>query len=254
MKNTLLLSALVSIFVSQAALAQSKPDGQWRGNFGAGASASNGTASSSSFNLAADMERATKADKMVFYGNMLYGSNKTAAGVKTTAANQATLGGRYEFNLTDRIYAYGMGELGRNHPNAAPNDGGDVKLRTTIGAGVGYHWVKTEKAAVDVFGGLGYTRTDYYRNVDQKGAELQLGEEGSYKISDGVALKQRIVFYPSLSDFSNKSRATADVGLSMAIANGWALNTSLGAKWYNAPNTKVETLFLIGVSTKFGAK
>jgi putative salt-induced outer membrane protein len=248
-ENTMKVWALlfsVGLVSANAAQAQTKPDGQWRGNFGAGASYANGAAKSSAFNLAADIERATAADKMVFYGNLLYGKNRSAAGISTTSADQLTAGGRYEWNINEALYAYGMGELGRNKVN-------DLKLRSTVGAGLGYHLVKKPNATVDVFGGVGYTDNDYYLAADSKGAELQLGEEGAYKLSDTASIKQRVVVYPSLKD-SAYTRATADIGLSAAIANGWALNASVGAKFYNAKGAKTETLFLVGVSTKLGAK
>jgi putative salt-induced outer membrane protein len=243
--TVLTLAASLSLSFS-AVHAQTKPDGQWRGQLGAGASASSGSGSSSAFNLAADIERATKADKIVFYGSMLYGKSKTAGGVKTTSADQLSLGGRYEWNFTDKIYAYGMGELGRNKV-------ADLKMRSTIGAGVGYHLIQSPQATLDVFAGLGYTDSDFYTGSDAKGLELQIGEEGSFKLSETASLKQRVVLYPSLKD-SRYTRATADLGLAVAMGNGWNLNTSLGAKFYNAPGAKTETLFLVGVSTRIGAK
>jgi putative salt-induced outer membrane protein len=236
----------VSLLGAGMVQAQTKPDGQWRGSFGLGASYASGAAKSSAFNLAADIERATAADKIVLYGNTLYGKSRSAAGVSTTSADQLNLGGRYEWNINPALYAYGMGEAGRNKVS-------DLKLRTTVGAGVGYHLVKKPNATVDVFAGVGYTDNDYYLAADAKGAELQLGEEGSYKLSDTASIKQRVVFYPSLKD-SAYTRATADIGLSAAIANGWSLNAAVGAKFYNAPGSKTETLFLVGVSTKLGAK
>jgi putative salt-induced outer membrane protein YdiY len=208
-----------------------KPDGQWYGSVGAGLSVSSAATRNTTANFNAAGARETRQDKIVLGANALFGESTDAAGVKTKTAEQFLLGGRYEWNVSEAVYAFGLGELAQNRP-------ADVKLRQSLG------------------GGAGHTSTDFYNAASSSGAELLIGEEGNYKLSSTSSLRQRIVVYPSLKE-SGEYRATLDTTLSAAIAGGWNLQATLGVRYNSlapAGTKKTESLFLVGLGYSFGPK
>src|SRR4029077_14902369 len=76
----------------------------------------------------------------------------------------------------------------------------DLKLRWVLGGGLGYHVIKSEKTVFDVFGGANMNQEHFRNDFDRTSAEIQAGESASIKLSDRVTWKERLVFFPNLSD------------------------------------------------------
>ncbi|MBQ0935250.1 DUF481 domain-containing protein [Ideonella paludis] len=232
--------ASAALFGASAVSAQAVNDGQWHGSLSAGGAFASGNTSSRVLTAGADATRATAADKISLYAN---GNYARANGV--TTANLGRLGGRYDYNLSDALFAFGGGEY-------ETNKAGGLKSRYGVNAGLGYRWVRSKDAQVDVFGGVGYSDSSYTNNTSADGAELILGEEGSYKLSASTTIKQRLVFYPGLGDLGN--RATFDAGVATAISGGWTLNTGLAWRYNSEPAAglkKTDTLLTVGFGYKY---
>ena len=144
----LLLAALCG-----TAMAQTKPDGQWRGGGGAALSMTSGNSTSSSLALSADATRATAADKFSL-GAAINRAGNTTGGVKQTTADKWGGFGQYDLNLSKQTFVFGR--LGLESDQTTK-----LRLRNELAAGLGYKLVDTEQTSFDVFGGLGYT-TDHY--------------------------------------------------------------------------------------------
>ncbi len=241
------LSAVSLSFASQDLLAQVvKPDGQWHGSAAAGISATTGNSKTNAININVDTAKETTEDKIALYGLALRASSKTRAGVSTTSADRLRLGGRYERNITDRIYGFGLGELER--------DGvANLDLRKTVAAGVGYKVIRNPNTTFDVFGGVAWTGNDYKAPLkDSSGAGLYLGEESTHKLSATSSFKQRLVVTPAGGDLG--TRATWDVGLASSISGNLTMNAGLSFRHATKVPTgisKTDTLFIVGVGYKF---
>ncbi|TDM05527.1 MAG: hypothetical protein C4K60_12255 [Ideonella sp. MAG2] len=234
------VAAAAVLLVSAAASAQSVNDGNWHGSISAGGAFASGNTTSRVMTAGADATRATAADKISLYA----AANYARAG-NTTTANLGRLGGRYDYNLSQSLFAFGGGEY-------ETNKAGGLKSRYGVNAGLGYRWVRSATAQVDVFGGVGYSDSTYTNNTSADGAELILGEEGSYKLSASTTIKQRLVFYPGLGDLGN--RATFDAGVATAISGGWTLNTGLAWRYNSEPAAgmkKTDTLLTVGFGYKY---
>lgn len=244
MKTKILLALSLAVS-SNIALAQAKPDGQFHGTFAAGLSLASGNTSSNALNLTADAAAETANDKTTLYGLITRAGNKSA-GISNTTSDLFRIGGRYDRNLSDRLFAYGGLELERD--NIA-----NLKMRTGVSAGVGYKVIRDATTTFDVFGGVAYTINDFKAPLkDTKGFGVQIGEESTHKLSATSSFKQRLVINPAGGDIG--TRASWDASLSSALAGNLSLNAGLGFRYANKVPTgvkKTDTLLIVGVGYKF---
>ncbi len=232
------LSASLALAAGPAA------DGQWHGALSAGGSAASGNTISQSLALSADASKATAQDKISLYGLSNYNRSQIS-GVNTTTSNLLRLGGRYDYNLSDTVFAFGGGEY-------ETNKAGGLKSRDNANVGVGYRVYRSADASVDVFGGVGYTDVKYTNGLHRNGAEAIVGEEGSYKLSPTTSFKQRLVYYPGGHGLGR--RATFDAGLATAISGAWTLNLGLSSRYGSSVPVGVkntDTLLTMGFGYKY---
>jgi putative salt-induced outer membrane protein len=240
-----------------------KEDGQWRGAFAAGLAIASGNTKSTNLNASIDMLRATKEDKITLFLTSLYGT-RDVAGVKEKTANLTRGGVRYDWNLSDRTFVFGLFEAEQDKIQR-------LDSRYVGGAGFGYKVIKEKDTSFDLFGGVTARRdtntitverllplpvTTFDQKVTKSSTELLLGEESNHKLSDTVSFKQKLTLYPNLKN-SGEYRAQFDSGLVVAIASGINLQLTLSDR-YNSqaePGTKKnDLLFLTGINIALGAK
>jgi putative salt-induced outer membrane protein len=242
MKQILIAAAVSTVFASSCAFAQA-PSGEWKGAVSIGASFAQGHVGGSTTNIgiSADASRTTTADKTALYFTTVYGKSGD-----NTSAENIKVGGRYEWNLSPQAYAFGSLDFERDGII-------DLNLRTAVGLGAGYYFVKSDPLTFTVFGGIGY-RNDQYDGFTDNATELILGEESSHKLSDSMTFKQRLVFYPNLTE-SKEWRAAFDATLAVKLSDAWNMNLTLIDRFDNAQPAgarKNNVTFLIGVGSKFG--
>ncbi len=257
MNTTSLKLSLIALLgaTSTAAMAQAKPDGQWRGTGGAAFAASSGNTSSTSMLLNADAVRATAGDKTSLGGAINYATNKSG-GASQTTANRWGLFGQYDLNLSPSTFVFG--KLGLEGDKLI-----DLSLRTALAAGLGYKLINTEQTTFDLFGGLGHTTDKYGSTQTIAGrrassfsrASLYLGEASSHKLSPTVSFKQRLELYPGLSG-DKALLASFNAGLAVAMSSTLNLNVGLTDSYNSKPPAgakKNDLALFTGVNLKFGA-
>lgn len=226
-----------------------KPDGQFRAALGLGFSASSGNSEASNFSLTYDAVRATANDK-----TSLYGSAQYARTDGETTADQAHLGGRQDHNLSPVTFAFGGLDFERNRF-------ANLKLRSQLSGGLGWHVIKGEATTFDVFGGLSYSADKYLDPMFVGGEDrssysylgLMLGEESTHKLSDNTSAKQRLTMVPNLDD-TGEYRANWDLGLAVAMSKLMSLNVGFSVAYNSDPGAgrkSTDTLFTTGISVKF---
>jgi putative salt-induced outer membrane protein YdiY len=246
-------AALATLALAAATAAQAqatvKNDGQFRAALGLGASLASGNTKTTNLALTADGVRATDNDKLSLYGNLQYARSNG-----TTTADQLRLGTRYDRNLGAQLFGFGSLDLERNKF-------ANLDLRAQLGAGLGWHVIKSPSTTFDVFGGLGYV-SDKYRSAmsidgrvrDSYGyLSLLLGEESTHKLSDTTSFKQRLTLVPNLKN-RGEYRANWDAGLAVAMSKTMNLNVGFGFAHNSEPGPgrkSTDTLLTTGVSVKF---
>ena len=264
MKKTKFVALLVSALTSTMVFADPpKEDGEWRGSFAAALAIASGNTKSTNFNASVDMLRATKEDKITVFLTSLYGTRDVSGKTEKTA-NLSRGGVRYDWNLSDRMFAFGLLEAEQDKIER-------LNSRFVAGTGLGYKVIKEKDTSFDIFAGITGRRDNntvtvvrtlplppstFDKSVSTSSTELLLGEESNHKLSDSVSFKQKLTVYPNLKN-SGEYRGQFDAGLVVALTSGVNLQLTLSDR-YNSqalPGTKKsDLLFLTGINIVLGAK
>ncbi|MDM0111200.1 DUF481 domain-containing protein [Variovorax sp. J22R133] len=219
-------------------------DNQWHGGISLGGAISAGNSSTTVLSGAADATKATVQDQLSFWGITNYATSKSD-GVKSTNANSLRLGGRYDYNLTEKIFLFGAGE-------GETNDVAGLKSRIGADVGAGYHVIRNADMLFDVYAGVGAARVAYTNGVTHSGGELLFGETSTHRLSSSTSFKQRLEIRPGGSGLGTLT--TFDAGLSTAIAGAWTLNTGLQIRHATevpAGRKTTDTLLTVGFGYKY---
>jgi len=209
----------------------------WSGFVDTGLSLTRGNAKTTTFSLGANAARATPRDKISVYLASLLAKNGTT-GRTVTTANAIRGGLRYDFNLSDRLFAFAFTDLEFDEFQK-------LDLRLVLGGGLGYHAKKTERTVLDLFAGGSFNKEYFSTGVRRKSGEVLFGEDLSYKLSNRTSLKERLVFFPNLSE-SGEYRVTFDTS---AVTNlnrwlGWQVTISDRYLSNPVPGAKKNDLLL----------
>jgi len=185
----------------------------WAGSFDLGYSLTRGNAETNTFTLAANAVRATSRDKISVYATAIKANARSkTSGDKEETANAIRGGGRYDINLTSKVFAFGFSDLEFDEFQ-------QLDLRMVLGGGGGWHAIKSERTIFDVFGGGSYNKEYFSTGLKRNSAEALVGEELSHQLSSRSQLKQRMVFFPNLSE-TGEYRLNFDTSL-VTNLNRW---------------------------------
>ena len=220
----------------------------WDGNANIGFSLTSGNSSNTLFTAGVRAEKAGENDKWTTYGNTLWNRNKVGA-LNLTTSNAMWGGLRYDRNITKKVFAFGAFDFERDKPQR-------LNMRNVFGGGLGYHAIKNDSTALDLFSGLAYNRT-WYIGPNKNAAEFLVGDSFKHSFNDKMRFVQGFTLYPNLSD-GGKFRFVFDSTLSADITKriGWFV--SIGDRYNSAPPfitiKKSDFLFATGLKMGFGGK
>jgi putative salt-induced outer membrane protein YdiY/sRNA-binding regulator protein Hfq len=171
----------------------------WSGLLDTGLSETRGNSALLAFNLAGKAARVSTRDKISLYSKIIYATDNTAPPSRTTA-NSIQGGARYDFNLKPRLFVFAIADF-------AYDEFQHLDLRSVLGGGLGYHVIKNENTTFDVFAGGDYDREKFspnpplvLTNTTRNVAEIDAGEELSWKLNNRITLNERFSAFPNLSD------------------------------------------------------
>jgi putative salt-induced outer membrane protein YdiY len=219
----------------------------WRGaaNLGLALTSGNSDTTNIAFGLA--LERATLRDKTSLYAAALYARDSTEEESRTTA-NALRGGMRYDRDISRKWFGYGFTDLESNKLQ-------DLNLRLVFGGGLGYHAIRSERAELDILGGVDWNKEYFEGDLnDRSSAELQLGQTLSWRLGSRAALKEQFFVFPNLSE-GGKYRLNFDTTLATDITRwiGWQL--TLSDRYLSNPPEglkKNDLLLTTGLSFKIG--
>jgi len=171
----------------------------WSGMLDTGLSETRGNSALLAFSLAGKAARATTRNKLSLYSNIIYATDNTTPPSRTTA-NAIQGGARFDYNLKPRVFVFAIADF-------AYDEFQHLDLRSVLGGGLGYHVIKNENTTFDVFAGGDYDREKFspnpplvLTNTTRNVAEIDAGEELSWKLNSRVSLNERFSAFPNLSD------------------------------------------------------
>ena len=218
----------------------------WTGGGNFGFALARGNSQTTNVALGFNALRKTNNDAWIVNAASLYSTDNKAG---TTSANQ--LGGliRYDRNLNQKLFAYGV--------FAGMYDAlQDLNYRLMPGGGLGYHAIASKTTTLDLLGGLGYTRESYYDGTINNLLTATLGNEFSHKLTSSTSITQNFYYLPSLNDTSNY-RINFSAGFATKL-NGWlTANANFVEQYVNKPvpgNKYNNILFTTGLGFTFGNK
>ncbi len=217
----------------------------WNGGLDFGYSLTTGNTRTNNLALGSNLSRTTRRDKTTLYAAYINAKNKTK-GVTETTANAIRGGGRYEIGLTSRLSAFGFADFEYNQIQL-------LDLRSVLGGGLAYYAVKNERTQLQVFGGGSWNRENFATGLRRNSGEVLLGEDLTVKLSDRVLFRERLQFFPNMTD-RGEYRVTFDSSLSTKLTSWLSWNVTASNRYLSnpVPGAKNNDLLLTtGVGVAF---
>ncbi|MCW5970169.1 MAG: DUF481 domain-containing protein [Blastocatellales bacterium] len=191
----------------------------WNGFADFGYNLTTGNTRTNTIALGTNLARETRRDKTTLYAAII-NSNNTSDGVSVTTANAIRGGGRYEISLTSRLSTFSFADFEYNEIQL-------LDLRSVIGGGLGYDVIKNDRARLQAFGGGSWNHENFSTGITRNSGELIAGQDLSLRVNDRVTLKERLQFFPNLSD-TGEYRITFDAGVSTKLTSflDWQITVS----------------------------
>ena len=209
----------------------------WGGFVDFGYSLTTGNTDTSTITLGSNISRHTRRDKTLLYVAHIKSSNN-ATGEKITTANAIRGGARYEIKLRPRVSVFTFGDFEYNEIQL-------LDLRSVIGGGLGYDFVKSERTSFQVFGGGAWNHEKYSTGITRNAAELLIGEELTWRAANRTSFFERFQVFPNLSE-GGEYRMTFDAGLTTKLTRfvDWQLTVSDRYLSNPVPGSKSNDLLL----------
>ena len=198
----------------------------WTGTLDLAYATSRGNSKTDTFTLGATATRATARDKISVGYTPIFSSND-ATGKRITTANAKRGGIEYNLNVRPRMFVFGSVGLETDQFQS-------LDLRFVPAGGLGYHAVKTEKTILDLQLGASADREFYSTGLNRTFAEVLAGEEFTYKLGANSVVKEKLVFFPNMSEGGNY-RINFDTTMATAIRKWFNWQFSVSDRYLSNP-------------------
>jgi putative salt-induced outer membrane protein YdiY len=218
----------------------------WTGTADVGLSLTRGNAETSTFSVGMGASRSTTRDKISVYYTQLFARNSTT-GTAITTANAKRGGARYDLNLTDRSFAFGLGDLEFDEFQR-------LDLRLVLGGGIGWHIYKTERTVFDLFGGGTMNREYFSTGLNRTSGEVLLGQELTHRVSARTSFRERFAFLPNMTE-TGEYRLNFDASAVVAISSRFGWHITFSDRYLSNPVLGADSndvLLTTGIRLAFG--
>lgn len=218
----------------------------WTATGNVGFAGTAGNAETMTFTAGMNASRVTNTDKTALYFNVIDASSLVSGKNSNTA--QAVHGGlEYDHNLTPRLFLNTFNDYDYDKFE-------DLNLRFVVGAGLGFHAVKTKRNLLDLLGGVDFNHSSFSTPLIQDSSEVYFGDDYNYKLSAATSFYQNFRMFEDLSE-TGTYRMNSGVGAATKISKWLTWNVSLSDIYLNhpAPDRKTnDFLYTTGLGIAFG--
>jgi putative salt-induced outer membrane protein YdiY len=183
----------------------------WSGSVDVGFNLTTGNSEALGFTLAARAVRATPRDRISLYANSVW-TRETVRDVRRTTADTFLFGGRYDRNISPRLFLFGSGDF--EHDSLA-----FLKFRAAVGGGLGFRAVRTERVQLELLGGADYDAEFFRLGFRRRSGELLFGNDLRWRITPRIQVTQRTRVHPNLNDIG-RFRTTFQASM-VTNLNSW---------------------------------
>ena len=218
------------------------PAVRYKGNINGGGTLTEGNTDEASIYVSANFEARSKRQRFTVGGRYNYGE---AEGEITTRNALGRL--KYDFFVWERLYTYAQARFERD-------DFQDLNLRSTMGLGVGYQIIDTERTSLFAEVGVSYFNEDFMESEDQKSASARESTGFNFDI-----VPKRIKFF-HLHEFyyrweqSDSYYLSSEQGLRFLLFRNFFANFQVDFDYNSQPapdREKKDIRYIISIGYEF---
>lgn len=203
---------------------------QWTTILEAGANATEGNTDTLNARGRFEVNRRTGFDFLKFYATADYGEQNDERN-----RNEYRVGSLYEYNFTERFYAYLRGELEYDEFE-------NLDLRATVAGGVGYYWIKKAEHELKTRAGAGYRHETYGSGRTEDEPIADLGLDYRLDVSKWMQFTHSTTYTPSLERFRDY-RLDLDTALLFPLKyEQWKLKLGMRNAYNSNPSGDLDRL------------
>jgi putative salt-induced outer membrane protein YdiY/small nuclear ribonucleoprotein (snRNP)-like protein len=199
----------------------------WSGKVSAGMTLQTGNTDSFGFNFRGRLSRRTEYNRLTFEGAY---ERTNEQGVLTT--DKGHLSGRYDHNLTDRLFLFGLVTLQTDQLQ-------QLDFRHTETVGPGYFFIKNERTELSGEAGLSHVQEFFSDGSSDTAVAGRLAAALDQKIWNST-LSFRAAYLPKLRDPSNDFLANGELVFSIPLTDSLSFEFIVTDEYDNDPEPGVE--------------
>ncbi len=235
-----------------------KPPVTWSGSITMGLTSTHGNTFLESANISGNVTRRTAQDRLRAYSTYLASRTRDEnTGDKVTTEESFTLGGKYDYFISKKWYAFLNADYKKDHI-------ADLDYRIIGGGGMGYQWIEEDNLKFATDAGVSELCEKYTKRVGTappweyeitKSSEfsVQLGYALEWIINEKFSFYHNMRYYPSFGSFSDYF-LTTDAELRAAITKNMFGSLKAILDYDSTPGEGVgttDTKYILGVGWKF---
>lgn len=234
-------SAELSPAALQAINPSPPPPITYKGNIVAGGSRSDGNTDTAAFNTSAGFKARSDRHRFTLAGKYNYAEDDSEVNTRNALASF-----KYDFFVTEKVFSYAQSLLEYDEFE-------DLNLRSTLGLGMGYQFLETDRTNLFAEAGISYFNEDYEVGEDKSYAagRWSVGFEHEL-VRDRVKLFHLHEGYYSLEESSYYIRS--EQGLRLPLVRNFFANLQLDHKYNSDPapgREKSDTTYIFGLGYEY---
>jgi len=204
----------------------------WSGNLDLGFGLSQGTVDTRAASLDATAERRKGPTRFLTNLGLFYGKQKDQEGQSLTTADQYYGQARYEYDLLERLFAYGNGYAEYNGVQR-------LSVRGIPEAGMGYKlWLPDDKDSDDFLAataGGSWVYERFFGGMDEDYFAVAFGLEALFTLPYDATITGSVSYLPSVSDFANDFLIRSKAELAIPVWEQLSFNFAIADDYDNTP-------------------
>ena len=239
MKKWMMMVLMISLVAMPAFAQEAEETEDWVSELAVGFNLSDGNTDKSLLSVGIKADRKWDENEWLNEAEYVYGESDND---KDT--DKASASSQYNRLLGERLFAYLRGE-------ALYDDIADVDYRATLGPGMGYYLLKSEKTNLAIEGGVAYIQ-EKVGGDDNDYMALRFAERWEYAISETASFYESVEYLPEIDDMGT-FLVNAEAGLEAALNGSLAMRLAVQDNYDSDPaddREKNDILLTVGLVQK----